>query len=124
MSMEAFLIINLIYMIGAIPISLVIFLVARFRFGIKEWFLSDMGMILLPGSLYWMVLCFLHVPKTLGNLLEPIILAVISVSSFTFRIYITRKTEKGNVKELSYYCFGFVMCATVILYLVTPALPE
>lgn len=129
MKMEAFLAINSIYLLTALPLAGLVFLFSRFFFKIKEWYLSDLIMVLTPGFIYFIMdrcrieRLFGH-SKTLANLVaELVILGVSCGLIFLLRTLLGRRFPEYS-KELSLIVIPIIFILTVGIYIFMPTLPE
>ncbi len=126
--MEAFLAYNTLYFCLVLPISALVFLVARCRYAVKKWYLPDVIMLIFPVILYWLldglrVHRYLGHSKTLANLAELVWLAVFVCCLFVLRVLMAGRGEK--IAKYSSYIFVVCAClATLAVYCFTPALAE
>jgi len=126
--MEAFLAINGLYLCLVLPISAIVYFVARCRYGVNKWYIPDVIMLLFPGILYWIFNSlrlhrYIGHSKTLANLVELIWLAVFVCCLFVLRVLMVGRGEK--IAKYCSYIFAVCAClATIAVYCLTPALVE
>lgn len=129
MNMDAFLIINTIYLIPAIILSTTIFFIFKFRFKIKIWYLSDIFIVLSPGNLYFILdrirlERFLGSSKSLGNIITELISIGIGCGLIFLLRAILGKKFPNNSRKFSLLGILLMVILTVCVYIFTPSLPE
>jgi hypothetical protein len=126
---ETFLTINAIYIVPAILLSSIVFLIFRVYLKTKTWYLLDVLTVLLPGILYAILDIsnfdrFLGHAKALGNIIsEPIILGISCGIVFFLRSIGGRKFPQYT-KKLSCLSVIVMLVLTVSIYVFMPDLQE
>jgi hypothetical protein len=108
--LQAFITYNAVYLAVALPAAMVIFAIFYWGLKYKRWQLPDFG-ILFMGSIYWLawyVSKVLPIPaqgKTLANLVELIMLAVICCGVLAVRAVVSRGRPEHSLKIGVDFCF-------------------
>lgn len=129
MMLEAFLGINALYFICVIPISAVVFICLYIKYKLKNWYLCDIFVYTLPGSLYWFlyeleVYKLFMFGKTLSNtVIEIYCISAFVVVLFLFRVIIG-KYQPAKVKRFSIVTVVLIIAFEIIIVMLVPPLPE
>ena len=127
--MYAFFSINGIYLLFNLPLIIVIYVVFNYILKTKNWFMSDIGFVLFPGVLYWVlellrIYKYFGYSKTLANLVFE--LECLAVSSFV--LFLVRsllgKYYLNSAKNISYMSLALMIVVTIFIYIFTPPIPE
>ena len=110
-------------MVAFLPLTIIIYLVFKFKLKYNQWHWFDILSIIIPGILYSVLDVCIKKPKTLSNVLELIIIGILAAILFLFRAKLGKNTPV-NSKTYSFVTFISISLLTIIFYFLVPALTE
>jgi hypothetical protein len=126
--MEPFIAYNGIYLSTLLPLLLPIYII-YFKSSTKlKWYVTDIFSIIMPGTIYstlyyYEVESMVGHSKTLANLIEPIMIGVITAVLLLMRCVVANR-NKTSSKKIAMVTLILIIIVTISVYLMTPALPE
>lgn len=127
--METFIDINTIYLLTAVPFTVIIFLIFRVSFKVTKWHMTDLFTVLHPGILYALLYMnrfhrLIGITKSLGNIItESIFIGIGCGLIFLVRAILGKKFPNDS-KKFSLLGILLMVVLTVCVYIFTPSLPE
>lgn len=122
--MESFLRYVTVYLVTVIPLTAVIFFIFKYAFKVKDWYLADLTMFLMPVITY-VILDNLRldrlidVPKRLSDETVSVLVGLACALVFLARCILGRKNP-GNSKKISYIALVVMTVAAIGIFVVAP----
>lgn len=126
--MEAFIGFNAIYLLTAVPLTVIIYLIFRLYYKVTEWYYTDLFLIIMPGNLYLILDKadldkLLNISKSLGNMVELMFIGIGCGLIFLLRAILGKKFPNYS-RRFSLLGVLLMVVLTVFVYIFTPSLPE
>ncbi len=126
--MEVLLTLNALFLLSAIPVVGIIYMIFKFRYKVQNWNWTDLLVLVIPGNIY-AILDLIRLDKyignykTLANLVEPLFIGISCGAIFLVRVALGKKYPYAS-RKLSLLAILLMVILTIGVYVFTPSLPE
>ena len=116
---------SVLYFSVAAPLEIATYLVFRFRWAYRGWHVYDALAALLPVAIYTLVEenKIIVAPKSLSNLIEPVIVAVGCSLVFLVRSHLGKKDAERS-RQYSAWAMVLACLIPLLVFSFVPAFPE
>lgn len=122
--MESFVRYIAVYLITVVPLTAVIFLIFKFAFKVKDWYLADLTMFIMPVITYIILDNIrldrlMDVPRRLSNVTVSVIVGLACALVFLARCILSMK-RPDHSKKISYGALAVMTVAAICIFVVAP----
>lgn len=122
--MESFLRYITVYLVTVVPLTAVIFLIFKFAFRVKDWYLADLTMFVMPVITYIILDNMrldrlMDIPRRMSNESVSIMVGLTCALVFLVRCVLSRK-RPDHSKKISYMALAFMTFASIGIFMIAP----